>query len=176
MFIWRCEICGDPYLGEYKPSDCPFCGAPGKFIALQREYKNQTGPVTSLSDISRNNLEAALQLEVHATEIYKAAAENAKDEEAKIFFKAIAKHESEHISLICKALGIAKPAGGSHNSASGDEKENMLETARLEDNATKLYARFLSEATEERVKDIFVALIEVERAHYGKANQLLAKL
>ena len=30
--LWRCEICGDPYIGEEPPADCPFCGADKKHI------------------------------------------------------------------------------------------------------------------------------------------------
>ena len=25
--LWRCEICGDPYIGDKPPTNCPFCGA-----------------------------------------------------------------------------------------------------------------------------------------------------
>ena len=30
--LWRCEICGDPYVGETAPDNCPFCGAYKKHI------------------------------------------------------------------------------------------------------------------------------------------------
>ena len=29
--LWRCEICGDAYIGEI-PRHCPFCGAHQAFI------------------------------------------------------------------------------------------------------------------------------------------------
>ena len=32
--LWRCEICGDPYVGEAPPQNCPFCGAHQNFIKL----------------------------------------------------------------------------------------------------------------------------------------------
>ena len=32
MALWRCEICGDPYVGDKAPANCPFCGAKKKFI------------------------------------------------------------------------------------------------------------------------------------------------
>jgi len=28
--LWRCEICGDPYIGDEAPANCPFCGAKKK--------------------------------------------------------------------------------------------------------------------------------------------------
>lgn len=172
MRIWRCEICGDPYFGEERPSDCPFCGVSGRFINTQEDFTGQTGAVTNLSDLSRSNLEAALKLEVNATKIYLAAADNAEHDNIKSFFKAIAKHEIEHVSLISKALGSPKPAIGK-NDSSGAEKDNILETIALEDNATTLYAKFLSEAAEPRVRQIFLALVAVENEHRAKANQLL---
>ena len=30
--LWRCEICGDPYIGESPPDNCPFCGAHRRYI------------------------------------------------------------------------------------------------------------------------------------------------
>ena len=34
--LWRCEICGDPYVGETAPDNCPFCGAHKKYIKEAR--------------------------------------------------------------------------------------------------------------------------------------------
>lgn len=169
--MWRCEICGDPFLGEDKPSDCPFCGAPARFINLQEVFKNDIGQVAGLGDISRKNLETALQLEINATKIYQAASDVAENDEIKNFFKAISRHEYEHVSLISKALGTMKP-DIDRNKSHHSEKENILETIKLEDNATTLYAKFLSEASEPRVRDIFIGLIAVEHSHFTKANQL----
>lgn len=172
MQIWRCEICGDPFLGEQRPSDCPFCGVPGRFISAQVNFSGQTGAVTGLTEVSRKNLENALKLEIEATKKYQSAAANAQHDEIRIFFKAISKHENEHVSLISKALGIPKPSIGQGDQPAA-EKDNILETITLEDNATTLYAQFLSEATEPRVRQIFLALIAVEDEHRAKADQLL---
>ena len=35
--LYRCEICGDPYIGDSAPDNCPFCGAKKKFIKPFRE-------------------------------------------------------------------------------------------------------------------------------------------
>ena len=39
--LWRCEICGDPYIGESPPTNCPFCGAKQKFIKEAKEAKSK---------------------------------------------------------------------------------------------------------------------------------------
>lgn len=173
MAIWRCEICGDPYLGEQKPSDCPFCGAPGRLMTVQESFSNNIGKIKELSDVSKKNLETAIELEINATKVYQSAAGIAENDEIRNFFKAIAKHEYEHVSLLCKALGIAKPVIDNSQTANS-EKEAIIDTIKLENNATTLYAKFLSEATEARVRDIFIALIAVENSHFTKAHQILS--
>jgi len=30
--LWRCVICGDPYVGANPPPNCPFCGAHEVYI------------------------------------------------------------------------------------------------------------------------------------------------
>ena len=35
--LWRCEICGDPYVGDSAPDNCPFCGAKRKYIKEARQ-------------------------------------------------------------------------------------------------------------------------------------------
>ena len=37
--LWRCEICGDPYIGTAPPNRCPFCGAYENFIVEAREFQ-----------------------------------------------------------------------------------------------------------------------------------------
>ena len=40
--LWRCEICGDPYIGESAPDNCPFCGAQKKYIKEAKDYRKKT--------------------------------------------------------------------------------------------------------------------------------------
>lgn len=173
MKLYRCEICGDPYLGEKKPANCPFCGAPARFIVKQKKYSNQVGKIDNLSEVSKKNLEAALDLEVNATKTYLCAMDRSKDDKIKNLFKAFSKHEAEHISLLSKALGILKPSADPlPQSCKENDSENMSLTADLEENAMKLYGKFLSEAVESRVQDIFTALIDVESEHLKIVNNL----
>ena len=36
--VFRCRICGDPYIGVGAPSRCPFCGAQKRFFVSARDW------------------------------------------------------------------------------------------------------------------------------------------
>ena len=38
--LWRCKICGDPYIGEGAPDECPFCGAHKNFMIEANKFDN----------------------------------------------------------------------------------------------------------------------------------------
>jgi len=170
MKLWRCMICGDPYLGEEKPRNCPFCGAHERYIVEQTEYKDPV--IESLSDVSKENLEAALQLETNNAEFYACASRKANTDEMKNMFKALSKVESEHASVISKALKIAKPEINlANNECQADDMANLEESHVREERAIKKYGKFLSEATEPRVQEIFSAVIAVESDHLSLSEE-----
>jgi rubrerythrin len=169
--LWRCQICGDPYLGEKKPSNCPFCGAHERLLVLQKDYVDRIGRVAGLTETSKKNLEAALKLELDNTQFYSCASKKSKNDEGKNLFKALSKIESEHASVICKALGIKKPAIGEADICADDYQKNLRESHNREARATRNYGRFLSEATEPRVQEIFSALIAIEADHLSLSEE-----
>ena len=173
MKLWRCQICGDPYLGEEKPVNCPFCGAHERSMVLQEEFENNVGAVEGLTVKSRDNLGAALELEIDNTKFYTCASRKANSDEAKNLFKILAKVESEHASLLSKALGIKKPLIEEADICGGDYKENLGESHRREERAIKKYGQFLSEATESRVIEIFSALVSIESDHLSLSEERL---
>ncbi len=71
--LWRCVICGDPYVGANPPNNCPFCGAHGEFI-LEAKEAVVTFEVP-LSEKDRSHAEHALQVEVSNAAFYRCAAE-----------------------------------------------------------------------------------------------------
>lgn len=172
MKIFRCQICGDPYLGSAKPSNCPFCGAPAKYIVLAREWRERE--VVQLSQKSRQNLERALELEVNNTRFYRCSAQATDDEEARAMFTALSRIESEHASTISKILGIAKPPIEDDPSACPPAlAKNLAEAHDREQNATAFYGKAAKEAEEPRVKEIFTALVEIESDHITPAGERL---
>ena len=60
--VWRCNICGETYIGDEKPTQCPFCGAHDKYIFEAKE-KDVNFDV-ELSEADRALVEHALEVEL----------------------------------------------------------------------------------------------------------------
>ncbi|MFZ5452141.1 MAG: ferritin family protein [Thermodesulfobacteriota bacterium] len=163
--LFRCQICGDPYLGSEPPSFCPFCGAPQRFMVPAEQYEDRN-TVPNLSAKSRENLEKALELEVSNASFYMCASNCAPDPLSQAMFKALSKTEAEHASLICKILKVAKPEIKPDEKAClKDPKANFAAAHGREERAAAFYNQAAQEATEDRVKEVFAALTEVETYH-----------
>ena len=76
--VYRCRICGDPYIGEEAPTQCPFCGASQRFFVEANEWNPNEFNV-ELSEISKKNLQAALQLELDNAAFYDCAKKEAEN-------------------------------------------------------------------------------------------------
>jgi|Deesub1362A_J573_1020465.scaffolds.fasta_scaffold22515_1 rubrerythrin len=163
MRVYRCRLCGDPYIGNAPPTHCPFCGAPIEFMVPAEEWVDENRGV-ELSERSRKNLEEALELELTNAGFYRAAMEKSKNDYFKGMFKALSKVESEHASIICKLLGINKPEIPVIE-ASDNDLENVKESFERESRAIKFYTKSAQEAVEERVKEVFTALVNIESTH-----------
>ena len=164
--VFRCRICGDPYIGSEGPKQCPFCGADQRFFIEAQDWNPDEFNV-QLSEISRKNLEAALQLELDNAGFYDCAknmADKAGDYYGIAKFKALMKVEREHASAISKFLKISRP-NLEKQTCNADSKANSQEGYEREDRAIKAYAKFEDEATEPRLKEFFGALVEIETDH-----------
>jgi rubrerythrin len=164
--VYRCRICGDPYIGSEAPMQCPFCGAPQRFFVEAQDWNPNEFNV-ELSETSKKNLESALQLELDNASFYDCAknkAEEANDHYGLAKFKALMKVEREHASAISKFLKISRP-DLEKKACNADSKANSKEGWEREDRAIKSYAKFRDEATETRLKEFFGALVEIETDH-----------
>ena len=164
--VFRCRICGDPYIGSEAPTQCPFCGAKQKLFVEAQDWNPDEFNV-KLSDLSKKNLESALQLELDNAAFYdcaKNAAQKAGDEYGIAKFKALMKVEREHASAISKFLKISRPEL-EKKTCDANTKSNSQEGYEREDRAIKAYAKFKDEATEPRLKEFFGALVEIETDH-----------
>jgi rubrerythrin len=163
--LFRCRICGDPYLGSEPPSFCPFCGAPQRYMVPAEAYLDRN-TVPDLSERSRANLEKALDLEVRNASFYMCASNCAPDLFDKAMFKALWRTESEHASVICKLLKVPKPEiTPDERACLKDPKANFAAAHGREERAVAFYAQAAREAAEDRVKEVFAALVEVESYH-----------
>jgi len=164
MKVYRCRICGEVYIGEEKPKSCPFCGAHENYFVLAKEWKLIQSE--SLSDISKENLRKALELEIDNTNFYKAVSERSKDVYVSSMFKGLSKVEREHASAICKHLKIEKPdSKAGLDKAVDSDRANIEEANRREKRAVKFYTEARNQAPEEEIKEFFKALMEVESDH-----------
>ncbi len=164
MKVYRCRICGEVYIGEEKPRSCPFCGAHENYFVLAKEWKLLQSE--SLSEISKENLRKALELEIDNTNFYKAVSERSRDVYVSSMFKGLSKVEREHASAICKHLKIEKPDSKvGLDKAVDSDRANIEEANRREKRAVKFYTEARNQATEEEIKEFFKALMEIESDH-----------
>ncbi|MBW2997590.1 ferritin-like domain-containing protein [Candidatus Woesearchaeota archaeon] len=166
---WVCKICGDPYVGEEKPTQCPFCGADSKYIIHGDKYNEPV--VDNLTDISRDNVTAAIKLEVDNSQFYFCASKKASTIELQKRVHALGKVEAEHASLLAKMIKAQKPViDRNAGECSGDNKAFVQEAHDREQRAIEHYKKFLEQATEPRVKQVFAALVEIETTHIELAD------
>lgn len=172
MKLFICEICGDAYIGNEKPSECPFCGANAAFIKAGPEARPVFLRPGELSEDTKKRMEETYALEIRAVAIYNCMAGRAKTYEIKAMYKRLAKVELEHAVIATKFLGKDKPEVG-EEACSEDELENFKKTVELEDHAAGLYLKFSKESQEEKAKVFFVALARVESSHIELINNFL---
>lgn len=164
MKTYICEICGDAYLGEDKPTSCPFCGAKQAFIKEGKDANPVVNMKESLSDVSKKNINETLELEMRANAIYTCMAGKAATYEISKMYKRLAKVELEHAVICTKLLGIEMPPVGSEL-CSDTDAENFQKTIELEDHASSLYSEFSKTSTEKHIKILFTALNQAEMDH-----------
>lgn len=165
MQMLRCRICGETYLGTEVPSRCPFCGAakdhfvgPGLFTSSE----NAIQP----TEVEREDLEHAIELERANTRYYLAMSQMPGDEPLASAYKRLSRIEAEHCSTFCKLLNVPKPADlGVPAEPPGSWCEAIKESARREQQASDFYAQVVGRATSTRLKEVFAAVSAVERDH-----------
>lgn len=164
--VFRCRICGDPYIGTEAPTQCPFCGAERQYFVEAKDWNPNEFNV-ELTAVEKEDLEAALKLELDNAAFYdcaKNAAQKAGDEYSIAKFKALMKVEREHASSISKFLKISRPEL-EKQACSANSQTNTKEGWEREDRAIKAYSKFRGEATSPRLKEFFDALVEIETDH-----------
>jgi rubrerythrin len=170
--LWRCLICGDPYVGEEPPANCPFCGEHRKYITEAKKvivnYDQQ------LNAVDKANVEHALEVEISNAAFYFCAADKTDDAEGKLLFKALAKVEAEHASIWKKILKLPAVPQKKEECMNAN-RENLQESNRRETRAIGFYKKAAGEAVNPRVKQIFTALVEVETDHLQLSEERLRR-
>lgn len=168
--LWRCVICGDPYIGGMPPPNCPFCGAHQSYI---KEAKGATVNFdVALGEKDKANAERALEVEISNSSFYFCAADKTDDAEGKLLFKALGKIEAEHAAIWKKILKLSViPAG--NETCFQQNVQNLKESHEREARAINFYRRAAGESDNERVKQIFEALVDVETDHLHLSEERL---
>ncbi len=170
--LWRCEICGDPYVGEAPPANCPFCGAHREYIKEARDAKADFDVALEGSD--RANAEHALRVEVSNAAFYFCAAGKTDSAEGRLLFKALGKIEAEHASIWRKVLRPDSTPSAGDACHAGNE-ENLRESHSRETKAIEFYRKAGEEAKHPRIKRIFEALVQIEKDHLMLSEERLKK-
>jgi rubrerythrin len=166
--LWRCEICGDPYIGDTPPDNCPFCGAHKQYIKEARSAKADFDVVLNQTD--RANAEHALAVEVSNATFYFCAAAKTDDVEGKLLFKALGKVEAEHAAIWKKILKLQEVPKGAETCFVVN-RDNLSESRNRETRAIDFYKKAAAAAGNERIMQIFAALVEVESDHLSLSEQ-----
>lgn len=166
MKMYRCRICGETYLGSEPPSQCPFCGAHREYLVDTTEFPEDINNV-QLTEVERNDVMTAIELEHANTRFYLGMgthkADNPKLASA---YKRLAKIELEHAELFCKLAGVPLPASIKDPAdVDNDWCSNIEESIGREQHASRFYAEVSLRATNERIKEVFAAVSEIEADH-----------
>ncbi len=165
MKMFRCRICGETYVGTGVPNRCPFCGADESYMVEGDGYSAAENRL-QLTEVEREDLEVAVALERSNARYYLAIAALEGDETLASAYKRLARIEAEHCSLFCKLLDVAKPDDlTTPEGDAGDWCAAIAESARRESSAAEFYAQVVSRATNVRIREVFTAVLAIERDH-----------
>ena len=173
MKIFVCNICGEVYLGKERPGSCPFCGVATGQLLFAHEWEDKNIGV-ELSEKSRKNIEEALQLELSNTAFYFCAADKLINKEASKMFKGLAKVEREHASVFRKLLKLETMPEVKED-CPNDPAECIEDSYRREVRAVAFYGKALGEATEPRIREVFMAIMNVEKDHIDLDEEMKKK-
>ena len=173
--LWRCRICNELYIGYERPTNCPFCGAHQEYIIPAEQWKYADDIV--LSPGSRKNMEEALKIEISNASFYLCVSRASKDTFIQGMFKALSKIETEHAHLHARILKAQKPdIDFDMKLCTAIDLNSVKESLQREIDAVAHYGKFLGEAIEPRLKEVFKALVEIEGDHIALDRAVLARL
>ena len=154
---------------------CPFCGVNDKYLTdgvhSEGETYSESGMYkVHVEDLDKNTLmilDHAMKLEVFNSEFYKAAVKLAHSHEVKEIFAALSKIEKMH-AIVHQKLGGFKelPKLVDIDYSKHNSDKSLMELAEgREVHAVKFYEKYTKEINNSIVKEVLLALAEVERDH-----------
>ncbi|MCK8114313.1 rubredoxin-like domain-containing protein [Anaerosoma tenue] len=163
--IYRCRICGEVYLGYESPENCPFCGAHGEFLEEPDKYTPDINDV-QLTETERADLETSIELETSNCRFYLGMAQRKDNDPLRATYKRLAKVEAEHCEVFSDILGVDEPEDLMEpGETTGSWASDIEESLKRENRASALYKSFAERATNERLKEVWNAISDVETDH-----------
>lgn len=165
MRLMRCRICGETYLGTEPPSRCPFCGVDAIHLADSNRFSSAPDNV-QITEIERDDLHTAIQLERSNARFYVAVAALPGNETLASAYKRLSAVEAEHCSLFCKLARETKP--DDLKLPEGEPASwcaAIAESAARERRAADFYREARDRATNARIAEVFAAVSAVEEDH-----------
>ncbi|MDZ4168539.1 MAG: ferritin family protein [Coriobacteriia bacterium] len=165
MKMLRCRICGDTYLGTSAPSRCPFCGASAEYFVEPGGFAASENTI-QLTELERDHLTTSVEIERSNARFYLAVAALSGDEDLSSAYKRLARVEAEHCGIFSKLLGTPKPDDlATPEGEPADWCAAIAESAAREQRATEFYGEVVAAATNARIIEVFLAVMNVERDH-----------
>lgn len=159
---YRCQVCGETYLGQEIPDRCPFCGASYRHLVSAAEWIDY-GKI-DMTEQSYKDCKAAINLEIDNAAFYKCASEKAQTQITKSLFKRLSKQELEHAELLSEMIDEEMPPLP-EVSCSNEDSKNMMDAHKRESRAIIFYQEAANRAPEPRNQEVFRALSEIESEH-----------
>lgn len=166
---FRCEICGETYLGKSKPKTCPYCGAQEEYLKKLENFERLMPE--DISDESRENIEEAIKLEIDNAKFYDCAYRKTEDESEAAIFKRLKKIEAEHAEFLAEIIDVPEEEIPSYEECAENAIENYQEAHERENRAIQSYSQFAHDAENSEVKEIFEALVDIETDHLDLSDR-----
>ncbi|MFT5871725.1 MAG: rubrerythrin [Clostridium sp.] len=156
---------------------CPFCGVPAKYLKSEDDIfsKGETISENEMYKVNAKSLDEntlvildhAMKLEIFNSEFYASAAKLAYNAYVKETFEALSRIEKMH-AIVHQKLGgfkgLPKLVDIDYSKYKSDE--SLMELAEnREIHATEFYEKNAKKINNSILKEVFVALSEVERGH-----------
>lgn len=167
MQIYRCLICGDTFVMQAKPENCPYCGSIDHYIVLTIDYPDDINDIETTTQEYADLLHAA-QLEYTNATFYDELGKIDPASTLASLYRHLAKIEHEHLKVFAKLM--KQPA----DSLDFDRgivlpKEtwdaNISMSTAQEIDARDFYNLAASRSITPRVIQVFKAIAEVEQSH-----------
>jgi rubrerythrin len=180
MGILKCLICGAEIKSRHSDINksgrltentvenikcCPFCGVSNKYINnVDKPYFDE---IEVIDDETYVILDHAMKLEVFNSDFYKKAEEMATEENIKEMFKDLSRVEFTHAVIHKKAGGFEKIPTLTEIDYSRLNCDELLvkEAINRERHAVAYYEKYLHKIRDVKLKEVLLALSEVEREH-----------